>query len=162
MNGPLHIPCLYRIRSKWSGKNDGLFFKRGFFNRFCQSFSQIWKFICDLEAVLPYDEQYQNGPRSSSTVLFELQFSRLGIQRISVSDLLAKSVTISTSNQITSKNVRSNRRSSCFAEYGSRIYEQDYKKSNFFWKRYHPTPPIAEILCVKNGRAIVVCGFLMR
>ena len=22
------------------------------------------------------------------------------------------------------------------------------------------TPPIAEILCVKNGRAIVVCGFL--
>ena len=24
------------------------------------------------------------------------------------------------------------------------------------------TPPIAEILCVKNGRAIVVCGFLMK
>ena len=23
-------------------------------------------------------------------------------------------------------------------------------------------PPIAEILCVKNGRAIVVCGFLMK
>ena len=23
------------------------------------------------------------------------------------------------------------------------------------------TPPIAEVLCVKNGRAIVVCGFLM-
>ena len=24
------------------------------------------------------------------------------------------------------------------------------------------TPPIAEILCVKNGRAIVVCGFLLK
>ena len=24
------------------------------------------------------------------------------------------------------------------------------------------TLPIAEILCVKNGRAIVVCGFLMK
>ena len=24
------------------------------------------------------------------------------------------------------------------------------------------TPPTAEILCVKNGRAIVVCGFLMK
>ena len=24
------------------------------------------------------------------------------------------------------------------------------------------TRPIAEILCVKNGRAIVVCGFLMK
>ena len=24
------------------------------------------------------------------------------------------------------------------------------------------TPPIAEILCVKNGRAIMVCGFLMK
>ena len=24
------------------------------------------------------------------------------------------------------------------------------------------TPPIAEIICVKNGRAIVVCGFLMK
>ena len=24
------------------------------------------------------------------------------------------------------------------------------------------TPPVAEILCVKNGRAIVVCGFLMK
>ena len=24
------------------------------------------------------------------------------------------------------------------------------------------TPPIAEILCVKNGRSIVVCGFLMK
>ena len=24
------------------------------------------------------------------------------------------------------------------------------------------TPPIAEILCVKNGRAIEVCGFLMK
>ena len=24
------------------------------------------------------------------------------------------------------------------------------------------TPPIAEILCVKNGRAIVVCGFFIR
>ena len=24
------------------------------------------------------------------------------------------------------------------------------------------TPPIAEILCVKSGRAIVVCGFLMK
>ena len=24
------------------------------------------------------------------------------------------------------------------------------------------TPPIAEILCVKNARAIVVCGFLMK
>ena len=24
------------------------------------------------------------------------------------------------------------------------------------------TPPIAEILCVKNGRAIVVCGFLVK
>ena len=24
------------------------------------------------------------------------------------------------------------------------------------------TPPIAEILCVKNGRAIVVCGFLIK
>ena len=24
------------------------------------------------------------------------------------------------------------------------------------------TPPIAEILCVKNGREIVVCGFLMK
>ena len=24
------------------------------------------------------------------------------------------------------------------------------------------TPPIAEILCVKNGRVIVVCGFLMK
>ena len=24
------------------------------------------------------------------------------------------------------------------------------------------TPPIAEILCVKNGRAIVVCGLLMK
>ena len=24
------------------------------------------------------------------------------------------------------------------------------------------TPPTAEILCVKNGRAIAVCGFLMR
>ena len=28
--------------------------------------------------------------------------------------------------------------------------------------RYDHTPPIAEILCVKNGRAIVVCGFLMK
>ena len=26
----------------------------------------------------------------------------------------------------------------------------------------HHTPPVAEILCVKNGRAIVVCGFLMK
>ena len=26
----------------------------------------------------------------------------------------------------------------------------------------HSTPPIAEILCVKNGRAIVVCGFLIK
>ena len=24
------------------------------------------------------------------------------------------------------------------------------------------TPPIAEILCVKNGREILVCGFLMK
>ena len=24
------------------------------------------------------------------------------------------------------------------------------------------TPPIAEILCVQNGRAIVVCGFLIK
>ena len=24
------------------------------------------------------------------------------------------------------------------------------------------TPPIAEILCVQNGRAIVVCGFLVK
>ena len=24
------------------------------------------------------------------------------------------------------------------------------------------TPPIAEILCIKNGRMIVVCGFLMK
>ena len=24
------------------------------------------------------------------------------------------------------------------------------------------TPPIAEILCVKNGRGIVVCGFFMK
>ena len=24
------------------------------------------------------------------------------------------------------------------------------------------TPPVAEISCVKNGRAIVVCGFLMK
>ena len=34
-------------------------------------------------------------------------------------------------------------------------------------ERYHldsieNTPPTAEILCVKNGRAIVVCGFLMK
>ena len=27
---------------------------------------------------------------------------------------------------------------------------------------YTRPPPIAEILCVKNGRAIVVCGFLMK
>ena len=26
----------------------------------------------------------------------------------------------------------------------------------------HSTPPIAELLCVKNGRAIVVCGILMK
>ena len=26
----------------------------------------------------------------------------------------------------------------------------------------YSTPPIAEVLCVKNGRAIVVCGFLMK
>ena len=26
----------------------------------------------------------------------------------------------------------------------------------------HFTPPVAEISCVKNGRAIVVCGFLMK
>ena len=24
------------------------------------------------------------------------------------------------------------------------------------------TPPVAEIFCVKNGRAIVVCGFLVK
>ena len=29
-------------------------------------------------------------------------------------------------------------------------------------KYYILTPPIAEILCVKNARAIVVCGFLMK
>ena len=28
--------------------------------------------------------------------------------------------------------------------------------------RLEYTPPKAEILCVKNGRAIVVCGFLMK
>ena len=27
---------------------------------------------------------------------------------------------------------------------------------------YSPTPPIAEILCAINPRAIVVCGFLMK
>ena len=32
---------------------------------------------------------------------------------------------------------------------------------NHVVKRY-VTPPIAEILCVKNGRVIVVCGFLMK
>ena len=32
--------------------------------------------------------------------------------------------------------------------------------SSVFTTRY--TPPIAEILWVKNGRAIVVCGFLMK
>ena len=33
--------------------------------------------------------------------------------------------------------------------------------SNSNINRQH-TPPIAEILFVKNGRAIVVCGFLMK
>ena len=31
-----------------------------------------------------------------------------------------------------------------------------------FWSRSKITPPIAEIICVKNVRAIVVCGFLMK
>ena len=38
-----------------------------------------------------------------------------------------------------------------------------YLKNEF--NIYHSilyTPPIAEILCVKNKRAIVVCGFLMK
>ena len=34
--------------------------------------------------------------------------------------------------------------------------------SHIPWKDIYFTPPIAEILCVKNGRAIVVCGFLMK
>ena len=32
-----------------------------------------------------------------------------------------------------------------------------------FWDFFEPfTPPIAEIICVKNVGAIVVCGFLMK
>ena len=36
----------------------------------------------------------------------------------------------------------------------------EFYKNN--WVCYSYTPPIAEILCVKNGRAIMVCGFLIK
>ena len=35
-------------------------------------------------------------------------------------------------------------------------------KAASIWITGPYTPPIAELLCVKNGRAIVVCGFLMK
>ena len=38
----------------------------------------------------------------------------------------------------------------------SNLEEQKFLNDNIY------TPPVAEILCVKNGRAIVVCGFLMK
>ena len=39
----------------------------------------------------------------------------------------------------------------------------NWKEQDFFLQNLNEiTPPIAEIISVKNGRAIVVCGFLMR
>ena len=37
-----------------------------------------------------------------------------------------------------------------------------HNRLNIFLEKNQDTPPVAQLLCDKNGRAIVACGFLLK